>query len=679
MKLSICIPSYNRGRLAYELVQSLLPLKVKYGDRLEIIVSNNGSTKGIEEYEAISALWDKGIVYHAFSENRFYVGNYNHIIKMSTGDFCLLISDEDRIDEGNLEYYFELLEKCKDTGIIRAATSGFYKNMSPGYFKAGAEAVEKYFLMGNYISGIIYNRHILTNEIIDSLWSKYGDKNIEGSSAYFYYPHMFVDGLLLSKQDFVVDEHVLVIEGSDANDVPLALEAQIKEYATYEQRLDQFYGFMDFIDDSQVSDVIRLSYLKNLILSTTLLLNHVRKEYERIGSDWRNIEELCINGMEERLKSSACRVINQNVSSFIAYAKELLGLKEEIKVDVHGSCVSYWPIQKKDDSGKIIWKLDGIKSNLYFSHINAASCTTAPIKVSPDGYDFDLDRLFKRCLISDLKKDTVQTLLKSDGKWLIIDFYDMTRLQHMYEGGCYTHTCYLENVAPEYAKAISNQICGEFRWIDIPFAELTERIDIYMNSMVQKYGSNIILNRVNISRYCIDESFKLREIETNAKIYGDYQDNEKLRAIEDYILTHWQIHEIDVAKYYLSDLATDKSVLAVHYERDYYRLAGKLIKAIIAGQLDNCDRLDEEGYIYKLTRSGEIYDYLDGAKFPMSTIDAFNKFVAMFSKDEVSAAGAAFAQLYSLTLAEKEFFCSDNYDDNQKQQILMDCLRDILA
>ena len=53
MLLSICVPTYNRGKSALELATQLASLQEKYLGTIEVVVSNNGSTKGTEEYAKI--------------------------------------------------------------------------------------------------------------------------------------------------------------------------------------------------------------------------------------------------------------------------------------------------------------------------------------------------------------------------------------------------------------------------------------------------------------------------------------------------------------------------------------------------------------------------------------------------------------------------------------------------
>lgn len=343
MLLSICIPSYNRGKRAHELVTSLLPLLNKHKDELEIIVSNNGSTVGVEYYAQIKEMADslEGIVtYHRFEKNQFYVGNFRKILELSRGDFCLIISDEDCLLEEGLEYYIKLLSELRDNSsdiaIVRAMTSKFYKGMKAGHFAAGPCAVEQYFMLGNYISGIIYNRRYLTDMVIDDLWCKYYrefDHEValddismieDNGSAFFYYPHMFVDGMLLAQNDLLVDSNILVIEGEDAKDTAVVNDTELKIYATYEQRLNQFAGFMNFINDLGCDDATTLSLVKNAIISTVLLINNVRQAYLALSVNWADILDIEKEAFNHFLCGSKKPVISGNTAQFMEWVNQLI-------------------------------------------------------------------------------------------------------------------------------------------------------------------------------------------------------------------------------------------------------------------------------------------------------------------------------------------------------------------
>ena len=95
---SICIPSYNRGHRALELIRRLLDMDcIRHNGNIEIIVSDNGSTEYTAEYNEIKLMTDDILIYNRLDVNSNFYGNYNAVVKASRGQWCMLLSDEDGI------------------------------------------------------------------------------------------------------------------------------------------------------------------------------------------------------------------------------------------------------------------------------------------------------------------------------------------------------------------------------------------------------------------------------------------------------------------------------------------------------------------------------------------------------------------------------------------------------
>lgn len=315
MLLSICIPSYNRGQRALSLVKQLLAMD--YGDAIEVIISNNGSVKNVEGYEQIEKIQDKRLHYHKFAENQQYWGNFNQVVKMSQGDFCLLISDEDEIIEEGLEHYLKLLKEHPPYSVIRSATSQQYKVVGGFHAKAGMQAIQIFYMQGNYISGIIYNRHVVTNELIDCYAEKF-----EGNSGYFYYPHLFVDAYALLKGDLYLDSVLLIRQGEPEQDQEtddISAKQKIVKYATHGSRLEQMQGFIEQIGLLEVSDEIKLQMFIILCNQTIRLINGLKNVYLAEGIDWEKVLEDAKTQMKQMIESSKIPVFIKNKEALQLY------------------------------------------------------------------------------------------------------------------------------------------------------------------------------------------------------------------------------------------------------------------------------------------------------------------------------------------------------------------------
>lgn len=316
--ISICIPSYNRGHRALKLVEELL--NYTYDETVEIVVSNNGSTKNTEGYKKIKAMEDDRIVYHEFDENHQFYGNLNQVIKMSNGEFCMLLSDEDRIDIEVFNHCLNILSQNRHLGLLRARTTVNYPFCENCYSKAGEEAIESFYLVGNYISGIFYNRSVVTNELVDEMHERYVDEK-----AYYYYPHMFIETYIELAADIYMFEELLILEGEAEDDGEKSnSNGKVLKYASYEERLEQNKGFLKQICDLAIINKLKLRMFIFVCSKTISVIKLSKKSYINQGCDWNEI----VSKVRDRLVSDArmcnIEVIVSNLNEIIPVIDELV-------------------------------------------------------------------------------------------------------------------------------------------------------------------------------------------------------------------------------------------------------------------------------------------------------------------------------------------------------------------
>lgn len=306
MLLSICIPSYNRGHLAYARVQELLPI---LNEEVELIISNNGSIKHTKEYEKIKELSCPYLHYHEFEENQLFHGNVQQVIKMSHGNYCLLISDEDSIILENLPLYIELLEAHDNIGVIKAASTKNNFIQENGAYAAGEDAVREFFLAGNYMSGVIYNRNILTNDLIDEFARRYSSL-----ASYRDYPHLMYDGYVLVNGSYIECKVPLIAIG-EADELHPS-ESQKKEseltgasYNKVETRLEQMLGFVILIRDLNIPFMLKCKMLLMSIEKTWYLVDnsYMQYIYESHGYAWEQVRSECKRNMKEIIHASGIK------------------------------------------------------------------------------------------------------------------------------------------------------------------------------------------------------------------------------------------------------------------------------------------------------------------------------------------------------------------------------------
>lgn len=255
-ELTICIPTYNRGQRALELVNTILPnLKKNWS----VLVLNNNSIDGTEFYDKIEALSKNHtqLEYIKHKVNCQFYGNFKSCITQPNSKYALLISDEDFVNFDELENIVNILNQYPLIGACRTSIAPSEELKQPAnsiilpnsFFKAGEEALNGFCFSNNYISGIIYSlENIKKTNIIDIL-----EKNLLTHKAY---PHLYFDLLVSSKFDIMMTSKVSILEGSpffNYKDVfgtkITTLFDHIGAYG-YGERINQFFSLRDGIFDA---------------------------------------------------------------------------------------------------------------------------------------------------------------------------------------------------------------------------------------------------------------------------------------------------------------------------------------------------------------------------------------------------------------------------------------------
>lgn len=324
MLFSICVPSYNRGHRALELIQRLLRMSLDE-TQIEIICSNNGSEKNVEGYEELKKIQDQRFRYHEFPVNQGFAGNVNQVIKMSRGDFCMLLSDEDWVVEKNLGFYLQIMEKYPDIGVIRPRTGFAFADIEDCFAGAGKQAIDAFYMRGIYVSGMIFNRHIITDQMIDEYAERYHD-----NTGYLYYPHMFLSTYALLRGHFFASDVWLVSEGETEEDLQVMDRAgEIPAYDAYDNVIKQMHGFIQQIRDLELPLQMQFDMLVMVFEQHAYLIRHRREGYLAGGFDYPGIMRLMAQKMKEELqdmnfpfKKEDLEAVRQFIDSITVDAKE---------------------------------------------------------------------------------------------------------------------------------------------------------------------------------------------------------------------------------------------------------------------------------------------------------------------------------------------------------------------
>jgi abequosyltransferase len=109
IKLSICIPTYNREPYLRELLDSLVP-QMKGRENIEIVISDNASidnTGGMVEQFRDSL---PNIRYHRWDSNVGADRNYLKVIELAEGEYCWYMGSDDWANENSVQVILEEIE-----------------------------------------------------------------------------------------------------------------------------------------------------------------------------------------------------------------------------------------------------------------------------------------------------------------------------------------------------------------------------------------------------------------------------------------------------------------------------------------------------------------------------------------------------------------------------------------
>lgn len=120
--LTIAIPTYNGANTIGNALDLLLP---QMTDEVELVIYNNCSNDNTENviFSYIKRYPD--IKYIKNRENLGADGNFLQCMRMATGKFTMLLSDDDILVEGALEKILTFLKKNEDVSLVFLYTIGF--------------------------------------------------------------------------------------------------------------------------------------------------------------------------------------------------------------------------------------------------------------------------------------------------------------------------------------------------------------------------------------------------------------------------------------------------------------------------------------------------------------------------------------------------------------------------
>lgn len=153
IKLSICIPTYNRPTQFKRLMDNLLP---QLTDDVEIVIIDDSDNNETER------IIDQIDHYHTYIRNnkRTSVDQANlDLLEKAHGDYVWWFSDDDELEDGAVEKVLEVINKNPDFVWVNFTSSGNKAVNSPDrFFKDGNDALDTIGLNIGLLSTLIVKR-----------------------------------------------------------------------------------------------------------------------------------------------------------------------------------------------------------------------------------------------------------------------------------------------------------------------------------------------------------------------------------------------------------------------------------------------------------------------------------------------------------------------------------------
>jgi len=190
IKLSICIPTYNRASYLKGCLNNILQSVKGYEDKIEIIVSDNASTDNTREIMSEFQRLNNFIRYNR-NKNNVVDKNFFIAARLAKGEFIWIFGDDDKMASEIIEKIFNLIELnynliiCNHSIwtadfsiLLRERWLSFYRDRT---FNNRNELLKCLGLKLGFISSVIFKKNVFC-----SLSETEFDKYIKSGCAFLY-------------------------------------------------------------------------------------------------------------------------------------------------------------------------------------------------------------------------------------------------------------------------------------------------------------------------------------------------------------------------------------------------------------------------------------------------------------------------------------------------------------
>jgi len=258
IKLSICIPTFNREPFLQETLDSILS---QMTEEIEIVVSDNASTDNTEELIQRYQKKYSRITYFRWDSNQGADRNYLKAVELAKGEYCWLMGSDDALMAGAIERMLGEIRAGYDIYLCNRVRCDFSLAPIDKQYWLGADADDRVFNFANDKEASEYLRsanslgalfsYLSTIIVKNSAWRRIPfDMSFIGTA----YSHVYILMSLIadkSELKYIKDALVLCRGGNDS----FATEGGVKRF------LIDLDGY-DKLANRTVSLSLRMKFLK---------------------------------------------------------------------------------------------------------------------------------------------------------------------------------------------------------------------------------------------------------------------------------------------------------------------------------------------------------------------------------------------------------------------------------
>ena len=337
---------------------------------------------------------------------------------------------------------------------------------------------------------------------------------------------------------------------------------------------------------------LKLEKLQQLAIVIGTQLENSEEQYTKVI---HTLEQYC-----ELIYSASIAVDNEDeflgiimkmkdimLNNIMPIKKSIVSSEERYNIDILGSCVSrvIFLNGKLSEHGV---ENQYLKMNHFFDKNNIV-LSMMPAPFSREEVEsvkaselWDSSRIHS--MIQCLDKSVVSLLLNGDSDYLILDFYDF-QVSHAIFRNTGFSTCAFEFMNTSLYKKYKSEIIT-FNWKDVPTFLYYPYMDLFFEKISARYDSNhIILNRFKATSCYIDKKNSVQPLPNQfmQPYHANYNYNETVMKLENYIIDKYEPYVIDISKYFMGDEHLWENLNGAHFQKVFYEESFQIIRNIIFG------------------------------------------------------------------------------------------------